>query len=101
MPRFFSRSSGVHPVGGRWGHGFFALHLTLGGKVNICGRDDLFFCFCSSLDFGRKTDVMTFKKPVLLLRRENISSPAGMALNCAPTPFQIPGHAPVGQCPGS
>ena len=22
---------------------FFALHLTLGGKVGICGRDNLFF----------------------------------------------------------
>ena len=44
--------------------------------------------------------MMTFKEPVLLLRNENISGPAGMALNCAPL-FQIPGHAPVGQCPGS
>ena len=25
--------------------GFFALHLTLGGKVEICGRDDLFLLF--------------------------------------------------------
>ena len=29
------------------------------------------------------TDEMTFKEPVLLLRNENISGPAGMALNCA------------------
>ena len=30
---------------------FFALPLTLGRKVEICGHDDLFF-FNSSLDFG-------------------------------------------------
>ena len=29
---------------------------------------------------------MTFKEPVLFLPRENISGPAGMALNCAPLP---------------
>ena len=65
--------------------------------MDICGRGDLFF-FCSSLDFGRKTDVMTFEEPAFFLRSENISSPAGMALNCALI-FQIPKHALVGQCP--
>ena len=42
------------------------------------------FFFRSSLDFGRKMDVMTFKEAVLLLRSENISDPVGMVLNCAP-----------------
>ena len=50
---------------------FLALHLTLDEKLYICGRDDVFFW--SSLDFGRKTDVMTVKEPVLLLRSENVS----------------------------
>ena len=58
---------------------FFALHLTLGGKLDIYGRDDLFFC--ASPDLGRKTDVMTFREPVLFLRCENTSGPAGMALS--------------------
>ena len=31
---------------------FFALHWTLGGKLDICGRDDF---FSSSFDFGQKT----------------------------------------------
>ena len=68
--------------------------------------------FCSLLDFRRKsgdlrtwcplffalhwifgeiTDVMTFKGPVLLLRSENISSPAGVVLNCVPFPFKFLG----------
>ena len=38
--------------------------------------------------------MMTFKEPVVLLRSENISGPAGMALSCAPPSFQIPGQAP-------
>ena len=50
--------------------------------MDMCGRDDLFFTardfgaekwrsadvvtfFCSSLNFGRKTDMMTFKERVL------------------------------------
>ena len=40
---------------------FFARHLTWGGKVDKCGRDDLFFF---AHDFGpekwRSADVMTF-----------------------------------------
>ena len=48
----------------------FALQLTLGGKLDICGRDDLFLLF-------------------------TISGPAGLALNNAP-PFQISGHALAG-----
>ena len=75
---FFQVFRGMSRGGGRWSRGFF----------------------CSLLDFGRKTDVMIFEELVLLLHRENISGPAGMALNCAP-PFQIPGRASVGQCPGS
>ena len=30
---------------------FFALHLILGGKLDVCRRGDF---FCSSLDFGQK-----------------------------------------------
>ena len=41
---------------------FFALHLSLGGKLDICGRDDLFLLFI-------------------------VSDPAGLALNCAPLPL--------------
>ena len=40
---------------------FFALHLTLGGKSDICGSDHLFLPF-------------------------TISGPAGLALNCTPPP---------------
>ena len=65
--------------GGGVSAAFFATHFTLCRKVDICGRDDLFTFFSSSLDFGWKTDVITFKEPVLLLRCENISGPAGMA----------------------
>ena len=75
-PGSFSRCSKTYPG---WALGlrlFFAFHLTLGGKVDICGRDDLFFF---SLDFGQETDVTTFKEPVLLLRSKIISGPAGMA----------------------
>ena len=43
---------------GGWAAAFFALHLTEGGKVDICGRIDLLFG--SSLGFGQKTDVVTF-----------------------------------------
>ena len=50
--------------------------------------------FCSSLDFGRKTDVMTFEEPVFFLRSENISGPAGMVLNCPPPPFKFLGNPP-------
>ena len=61
MPRvFFQVFRGVsRKDAGGWGRGFFVLHLTEGEKVDICGHIDLFFC--SSLDFGRKTNVMTFK----------------------------------------
>ena len=38
---------------------------------------------------------MTFKGPVLFLRSGNISGPAGMPSNYAPSPFQILGQAPV------
>ena len=41
--------------------------------MDSCGRDDHFFC--SLLDFGLKTEVMTFREPVLLLRSENIFGP--------------------------
>ena len=44
--------------------------------------------------------MMMFKERVLFSRSENISGPAGMALNYVP-PFRIPGHTPVGQCSGS
>ena len=56
--------------------------------MDICGCDGFFY---SSLDFGRKKDAMIFKEPVLLLRSENISGPAGMALNCGPHPFKFLG----------
>ena len=36
---------------------FFALYLILGGKLDICGRDDL---------------ALNFKETVLLLRNENM-----------------------------
>ena len=52
MPRvFFQVLKGVSrgALGPRL---FFALHLTLGGKVDICARDDLFFAL--HLNFGRK-----------------------------------------------
>ena len=52
-----------------------------------------FFFFCSSLDLGQKTDVMPFKEPVLLLRIENISGPAGMTLNCGPAPLLPPSNS--------
>ena len=61
MPRVFFRCSGAYS-GRALGAGaaaFFALHLTEGGKVDICGRIDVFFC--SSLHFEQKTHVMTFK----------------------------------------
>ena len=51
---------------------FFYLHLTLDGKVDSA---DVMTIFCSFLDFGLKTDVMTFKEFVLLLRSENIFGP--------------------------
>ena len=104
----------MYPGGAVGAAGFFALYVTLGGKVDICGRDDLFFAlhltlggevdigerdnlfFCSLLDFGRNTDAVTFKDPVLLLRSENISGPAGMALNCAPSPFKFLGTPLLG-----
>ena len=93
MPRVFSQVfRGVSRGRVAGTAAVFALHLTLGGEVDICGRDDLFFCF--SRDFGRKTDVTTFKEPVLLLRSENVSGPASMALNCAPPPlFKFLGNA--------
>ena len=40
---------------------FFALHLILGGKLDICGRFDLFFC--SLLDLGRKTNSIKLHPP--------------------------------------
>ena len=49
---------------------FFAFHLTLGGKLDICGRDDLFFLLITT------------------------SGPAGLALKCGYPFFQISGHAP-------
>ena len=54
MPSFFFRCSEVYPGGGGLGPNaqnfrgvkfFFALHLVLGGKLHICGRDDLFLLF--------------------------------------------------------
>ena len=46
MPRvFFQVFRGVSRGGGNWGRDFFALHLTLGGKVDICEHDDLFLLF--------------------------------------------------------
>ena len=40
-----------------------------------------------------------FKKPVLLLRSENISGPIGMALNCAPL-FKFLGTPLLGNAHG-
>ena len=93
MPRvFFQVFIGVSREGAG-AAAFIVLYLTLGGKWT--SADDITF-FCSSLDFGRKTDVMTFIEPVLLLLSENISRPAGMALNCAPSPFKSPGTPLLG-----
>ena len=36
---------------------FFALHLILGGKLDVCRRND-FFLFSSSFDFGRKIGIV-------------------------------------------
>ena len=77
---------------GEAGAGFFCSSLDFGRKSGHSA--DAMTFFLSSLNFGRKTDVTIFKEPVLYLRSENISGPAGMALNFAP--FQIPGHALVG-----
>ena len=33
---------------------FWSPHLILGGNLDICGRDDLFLFFCSSLNCGGK-----------------------------------------------
>ena len=54
----FSRYSGAYVVreGGAGAAAFFTLHLTLSGKVNICGRDDLFF-FALHLTLVGKVDI--------------------------------------------
>ena len=52
MPRFLLSVQGrIRGGGGRWGQmhktfvvqSFFALHLILGVKLHICGRNDHFF----------------------------------------------------------
>ena len=49
---------------------FFTLHLILGGKLDICVHDNL--CVCSSLNFGAENwtsvGMMTFKE------QKNLSS---------------------------
>ena len=41
---------------------FFALHLILGRKLDICGRDDLsFFFFALHLILGGKLDISVVK----------------------------------------
>ena len=55
---------------------FFWFSLFLGGKMDICGRDDLFFLAftCLWAESWTSVDVITLKEPVFLLRSENMET---------------------------